>query len=160
MSRLYFEKHFTPSNIDATKFRELIPIPPEAPASPIRLAKIDFTGPTAFLAGRYEKFSRKLSQTPWVVNGKRLAEESVEEIIVDAALPHFKVRTGTDTTVTFMSSGREDVDVRCLGRGRPFALEIANSRTEMLEPSSAAEIEQKVRQSGSVAIRDVQMVRR
>lgn len=160
MSRLYFEKHFTPANIDAAKFRQLIPIPPESSASPIRLEKIDFTGPTAFLAGRYNKFSRKLSQTPWVVDGKKLAEECVEEIIVEAVLPHFRVSTATDTTVTFMSSGREDVDVRCLGRGRPFALEIVNARTEVLDPSSAAEIEEKVRQSSSVSIRDVQMVRR
>lgn len=25
----------------------------------------------------------------------------------------------------FMSAGREDVDVRCLGAGRPFAVEVA-----------------------------------
>lgn len=160
ISRIYFEKYFTPQNISAEELRKLIPIPPESSVSHIRLEKIDFTGPTAFLAGRYNKFSRKLSQTPWVVNGIKLAEESVEEIIVDAVLPYFKVNTTTDTTVTFMSSGREDVDVRCLGRGRPFALEIANARTEVLDPSEIAEIEQKVRQSSLVAIRDVQMVRR
>lgn len=159
MSRLYFEKHFTPENIDVTQFRKLIPIPPEATAA-IRLETINFTGPTVFLAGRYNKFSRELSQTPWVVDGKKLADESVEEIIVDVVLPHFKVNTATDTTVTFMSSGREDVDVRCLGRGRPFALEILNARTEVLDLSCVTEIEQKVRLSSSVAIRDVQMVRR
>jgi tRNA pseudouridine synthase 10 len=160
MSRMYFEKYFTPENIEVAQFRKLIPIPPEPSMTQIRLEKIDFTGPTTFLAGRYNKFSRTLSQTPWVVNGKKLADESVEEIIVDVVLPHFKVNTTTDTTVTFMSSGREDVDVRCLGRGRPFALEIANARTEVLDLSSIAQIEQKVRQSSLVAIRDVQMVRR
>lgn len=159
MSRIYFEKYFTPENIDVTQFRKHIPIPPEA-SSQIKLEKIDFTGPTAFLAGRYKKFSRKLSQTPWVVNGVKLADESVEEIIVDAVLPHFKVDSATDTTVTFMSSGREDVDVRCLGRGRPFALEIANASTEVLDLSIIDQIEEKVRQSSSVSIRDVQMVRR
>lgn len=160
MSRIYFEKYFIPENIDVAHFKKFIPVPPEISSAEIKLEKIDFTGPTTFLAGRYNKFSRNLSQTPWVVNGVKLAEESVEEIMVDAILPHFKVNTATDTTVTFMSSGREDVDVRCLGRGRPFALEIANARTEALDLSSIAQIEQKIRQSGLVSIRDTQMVRR
>ena len=159
MSRIYFEKYFTPQNVDTAQFRKLIPIPPE-PSSPIRLEKIDFLGPTVFLAGRYNKFSRKLSQTPWIVNGKKLAEESVEEIIIDAVKPHFEVNSANSTSVTFMASGREDVDVRCLGQGRPFALEILNARKELRDASSVDEIETKVRQSTSVSIRDVQMVRR
>lgn len=80
--------------------------------------------------------------------------------MIEAILPHFKVNTATDTTVTFMSSGREDDDVRCLGRGRPFALKIANARTEVLDLSRIAQIQKKIRQSDLVSIRDVQMFRR
>lgn len=159
MSRQYFEKNFTPDKIDVERFRELLPIPPET-TTKVRLEKITFTGPTVFVAGRYNKFSRKLSQTPWIVGGKKLAEESVEEIILDVVLPYFKVNSGPNTTVTFMSSGREDVDVRCLGHGRPFALEIQNARIESLDSFVLNEIEQKVRQSSSVSVRDVQMVSR
>lgn len=31
--------------------------------------------------GRYNKYSRMLPQTPWVLNGKRIMESSVEELI-------------------------------------------------------------------------------
>lgn len=157
VSRNYFEKHFVPANIDKEKFRKQIPIPPETPTIQLRLDRITFTGPTVFVAGRYNKFSRKLSQSPWVLNGKRVSEESVQEYIVTAVAPHFKV---TEANVTFMASGREDVDVRCLGRGRPFVLEIMDSARTVLYASKAVEMERKVKESEVVAIRDLQMIRR
>lgn len=126
------------------------------PITPIKLVEITFAGPTVFLAGRYKKFSRELSQTPWVVGGVKLAERNVEEIIVSAILPHFKV---SESNVTFMSSGREDVDVRCLG-GRPFVLEIMNSTKTILDKSIAKDIEEKVGQSSVISIHDVQLVKR
>lgn len=157
VSRNYFEKFFVPKNIKLDKFRRQIPVPPQAPSTALRLDKITFTGPTVFVAGRYNKFSRQLSQSPWILNGKRMSEGSVQEHIVDAIAPYFKV---SDSSITFMSSGREDVDVRCLGRGRPFVLEIMDSAKTILDPSSAVAMEQKVKQSGVVFIRDLQMIRR
>jgi tRNA pseudouridine synthase 10 len=157
VSRNYFEKFFVPKNIKKEKFREELPIPPEAPTTPLRLDKITFTGPTVFVAGRYNKFSRALSQSPWILNGKQVGEGSVQEVIVSAVAPYFKV---TADKVTFMSSGREDVDVRCLGRGRPFVLEIMDSAKTFLVTSRAVEMEQKVKESKVVAIRDLQMIRR
>jgi tRNA pseudouridine synthase 10 len=157
VSRAYFEKFFMPKNIDLEKFRKQIPVPPEVPSSTLQLDKITFTGPTVFVAGRYNKFSRQLSQSPWVLNGKRMTEGSVQEIIVDEIAPYFKASADS---ITFMSSGREDVDVRCLGRGRPFVLEIMNSAKTVLKASHAIEMEQKVKQSELVAVRDLQMIRR
>jgi len=139
------------------KFQKLIPIPPKVPIAPIKLDEITFTGPTIFLAGRYNKYSRELSQTPWVVGGKRLSDLSVEEIIVRSILPYFKV---SESCVTFMSSGREDVDVRCLGKGRPFVLEIMNTTKTILDTTLAKKMEAEVCQSGVVSIRDVQLVKR
>lgn len=157
VSRNYFEKFFIPKNIQLEKFRQPFPVPPEAPSNSLRLDKITFTGPTVFVAGRYNKFSRTLSQSPWILNGKRISEGSVQELIVDAVASYFKV---SDSSITFMSSGREDVDVRCLGRGRPFVLEIMDSAKTVLDPSRAVQMEQKVKQSSLVSIRDLQMVRR
>lgn len=157
VSRNYFVKFFVPKNIDKEKFRQQIPIPPEAPSEALRFDKITFTGPTVFVAGRYNKFSRELSQSPWILSGKRITEGSVQEFIVDAVAPYFKVPA---SSVTFMSSGREDVDVRCLGRGRPFVLEIMDSAKTILDTSSAIEMEQKVKTSDVVFIRDLQMIRR
>lgn len=157
VSRNYFEKFFTPRSIKLENFRQQFAVPPESPSSPLRLDKITFLGPTIFVAGRYNKFSRKLSQSPWILNGKRMSEGSVQEIIVDAIAPYFKVPSNS---ITFMSSGREDVDVRCLGRGRPFALEIMDSARIALDVTSAAGMERQVTGSGLVSIRDVQIIRR
>lgn len=157
ISRNYFAKHFQPSNIDIKKFQEFLPLPPEIPSAPIQLSQISFTGPTIFVAGRYNKFSRHLSQSPWFVGGKRMSEGSVQESIANHVAPYFDV---LPSTVTFMSSGREDVDVRCLGRGRPFALEILDATKTTLDSSTAADIERKVCQSHIVSIRDLQIVKR
>lgn len=37
-----------------------------------------------FILGRYNKFSRTLSQTPWVIDGERRMESSVQEIISES----------------------------------------------------------------------------
>ena len=34
-----------------------------------------------YISGRYNKYSRTLSQTPWVIEGQRKSESSVEELI-------------------------------------------------------------------------------
>lgn len=34
-----------------------------------------------FVAGRYNKYSRRLPQTPWILGGGRMAELSVDELI-------------------------------------------------------------------------------
>ncbi|CAH8853047.1 unnamed protein product [Trichobilharzia szidati] len=74
------------------------------------------------LAGRYVKLSRRLPQTPWLIGTQRKLDSSVEELITGLILPEF----GANAQSCFMSSGREDVDVRCLGLGRPFVIEINN----------------------------------
>ncbi|KAM3175614.1 hypothetical protein ACTXT7_008163 [Hymenolepis weldensis] len=82
--------------------------------------KVSRAGPL-IVAGRYSKWSRVLPQTPWFIDGERKLDSSVEELISARITPIF----GSSTTFTFVSSGREDVDVRCLGLGRPFALELS-----------------------------------
>ncbi|KAF7255678.1 putative tRNA pseudouridine synthase Pus10 [Paragonimus skrjabini miyazakii] len=74
------------------------------------------------LAGRYVKLSRRLPQTPWIVDGTRKLPLSVEELIVNPVRTQF----GSSSRITFSSAGREDVDVRCLGLGRPFMLQVEN----------------------------------
>lgn len=34
-----------------------------------------------FLAGRYNKYSRNISQTPWLIDGKKKVTDSVEDFI-------------------------------------------------------------------------------
>lgn len=69
--------------------------------------KVSRAGPL-IVAGRYSKWSRVLPQTPWFIDGERKLDSSVEELISARITPVF----GSSTTFTFVSSGREDIDVR------------------------------------------------
>ncbi|GLT99912.1 hypothetical protein SLE2022_173160 [Rubroshorea leprosula] len=76
-----------------------------------------------YLGGRYLKFSRNVSQTCWIIGEERMGEASVEEIIGSNILPMCK-----GDNYKFHAAGREDIDVRMLGSGRPFLVEIQNAR--------------------------------
>lgn len=84
---------------------------------------VTFSHEPLYLAGRYNKFSRNLSQSPWIIDGIKKAETSVQEILVFHTEKVFH-----SDSIVFSSSGREDVDVRMLGTGRPFMLEVVNPR--------------------------------
>lgn len=109
MTRNAFEKHFNPSKVDVDIYKKHIAVPPNVPKNLLKLDKITVSGPTIFVAGRYRKLSRSLSQTPWILHGKRMMEESVSEIIVEHFAEFFDIPADK---VIFSSSGREDVDVR------------------------------------------------
>ena len=93
-----------------------------------------------FIYGRYKKFKRDIPQTKWsckICYGKgckkcnysgKLYDTSVEEIIAEKFLEETK---GEDES--FHGCGREDVDVRMLGNGRPFILEIKNPKKRKLK---------------------------
>ncbi len=77
-----------------------------------------------FLYGRYRKLVRGISQTKWPVpalGGRSKYGTSVEELV---AGPVMEAAGGTEHL--FHGMGREDVDARMLGNGRPFVLEIRN----------------------------------
>eukprot|EP00742_Colponemidia_sp_Colp-10_P010130 GILJ01011104.1.p1 GENE.GILJ01011104.1~~GILJ01011104.1.p1 ORF type:complete len:528 (-),score=63.68 GILJ01011104.1:151-1734(-) len=92
--------------------------PPEAVAT-VPDVNIQFEREPTFLTGSYLKFSRSLSQTPWMIDGTRKGDASVEELIADPIQPHFKALSHK-----FHTAGREDIDVRMLGTGRPFVVEL------------------------------------
>ncbi|XP_065211328.1 tRNA pseudouridine synthase Pus10 isoform X2 [Planococcus citri] len=111
-----------------------------------------------FVAGRYNKFSRTLSQTPWILSdGERKTDTSVEEIISTNIK---KITKSSDSR--FSSSGREDIDVRMLGNGRPFAVELINARISKIPPSVIMSIESEINaiDPDSVFVRDLQIVDR
>ncbi len=86
-----------------------------------------------FIYGRYRKLSREIPQTRWTCkkcwgkgcdycDGKgKLYETSVEEIIGE---PLKEMAFGEDFTLHGM--GREDIDAKMLGNGRPLVMEIKN----------------------------------
>ncbi len=99
-----------------------------------------------FIAGRYRKYSRKISSTHWrhmACRGRGcaacnfrgyLAEGSVGEIV---GRPLLEAAQGA--SYYFHGMGREDVDARMLGTGRPFVVEIAQPHRRHLDLSSLRE---------------------
>ena len=108
------------------------------------------------LQGRYRKYERGLSQTPWLVNGVRLSPTSVAEVL-EAQIkgPRFYQARRT----LFHAAGREDVDVRMLGSGRPFCLELIDAKRVHFSDADVAEM-QRVANEHSVDRVEVSRLRK
>lgn len=103
---------------------------------------VDLQIKSLFLYGRYRKLKRGIPQTKWfcrVCRGKgcgrcnytgKLCDISVEEIIAEKIL---KKTIGTEES--FHGCGREDIDVRMLGTGRPFVMEVKDPKIREMEMS-------------------------
>ncbi|XP_063774292.1 tRNA pseudouridine synthase Pus10 isoform X2 [Pseudophryne corroboree] len=131
------------------------PWPPSSPKTTCEVVDIQCTHAPVFVAGRYNKYSRTLPQTPWIIDGERKMESSVEELITEQLIPVFKA-----DRFNFSSSGREDVDVRTLGRGRPFAIELVNPHRVQLTVQDMKDLQQKINGSDKIKVRDLQIVTR
>lgn len=159
ISRKIFEKDFFPKNLNLTECEKVLPVPPRNVSSQIKLSSCTVTGPTVFIAGRYRKLSRNLSQTPWILNGKRMKEGSIQETITFVLSPFFG-NLNESHKVVFMSSGREDIDVRTLGNGRPFAVQINDAQKCSLPAFSAIEMELQIERTKEVSVHLLQIVNR
>jgi tRNA pseudouridine synthase 10 len=101
-----------------------------------------------FIYGRYKKLIRGVPQTRWPCrkcNGSgceycdftgKMYETSVEELITPE---FFDAAQAEDSK--FHGAGREDIDVRMLGSGRPFVLELINPKVRSLD---LAKLKQRV----------------
>jgi tRNA pseudouridine synthase 10 len=101
-----------------------------------------------FVAGRYRKLVRGIPQSKWICvkcGGKgcqrcnwtgKMYPESVEELI---GQPLLEATRGE--AMAFHGAGREDVDARMLGRGRPFVVEVKKPRKRFLD---LQDLEQKI----------------
>ena len=99
-----------------------------------------------FVAGRYRKFVRDLPQSKWFCSQCRgrgcekcggtgkMYPESVEEIV---SKPFLEAAEGEKTS--FHASGREDIDAKMLGTGRPFVVEISKPKKRFLDLTTLKE---------------------
>ena len=114
-----------------------------------------------FIYGRYNKFKRGIPQTHWFCKkclgkgcklcnytGKQY-QISVEELIS----PEF-VKEAKTTDSKFHGAGREDIDVRMLGSGRPFVLELRNPKFRNLDLTRLAKKVNKINRK-KVKIQDL-----
>jgi len=104
------------------------------------VGRVELTVLPVYVRGRYRKLDRTLPQTRWPCRrcqgrgcdtcggtGKTYPT-SVEEIIAGP----FLRATGAEGT-RFHGMGREDIDARMLGRGRPFVLELVRPRVRTID---------------------------
>lgn len=101
-------------------------------------AELQFGG--LYVFGRYRKLDRTIPQTKWPCRrcqGRRCVEcamtgqqypTSVEALV---AAPFMEATRATDES--FHGAGREDIDARTLGTGRPFILEIKDPRVRSID---------------------------
>uniref|UniRef100_A0A8C8ZYU8 tRNA pseudouridine synthase Pus10 n=1 Tax=Prolemur simus TaxID=1328070 RepID=A0A8C8ZYU8_PROSS len=144
------------NKIKEEDFCKQFPCPPNSPKAVCTVLEIECAHGAVFVAGRYNKYSRNLPQTPWIIDGERKLESSVEELISDHLLTVFKAES-----FNFSSSGREDVDVRTLGNGRPFAIELVNPHRVHFTSQEIKELQQKINKSSNkIQVRDLQLVTR
>ena len=100
-----------------------------------------------FIYGRYRKLVRGIPQTKWYCRKCRgrgceycnykgkMYDESVEELIAAKALEIFEAKDED-----FHGAGREDIDVRMLGNGRPFILELKEPRKRNINLNELQEL--------------------
>ncbi len=111
-----------------------------------------------FFSGRYMKYERGIPQTHWDCRacrgagcekcdftGKQYAD-SVEELIGRPAIEAFDAENAV-----LHGAGREDIDARMLGSGRPFVMEIEAPRKRSLD-LAALEAEINRAAGGRVAV--------
>ncbi|ADC65627.1 conserved hypothetical protein [Ferroglobus placidus DSM 10642] len=119
--------------------------------------RIDYEIQPVYIFGRYKKRVRYLAQTRWLCSfckgrgceacnftGKKYL--SVEDIIITPALEVFE-----GENAFLHGSGREDVDARMLGNGRPFVLEVVKPKKRKVD---LKELERKINEgSGAVEVK-------
>ena len=128
--------------------------------------KIDIQVNPIFIEGRYRKLIRGIPQTKWPCrkcSGKgcpdcdytgQMYPESVELLVSPPAL---EMALGTDSK--FHGAGREDIDVKMLGNGRPFVLEIKEPHIRNLNLEL---LQEKINEfaNGKVEVQDLKFVGR
>jgi tRNA pseudouridine synthase 10 len=98
---------------------------------------------SVFFYGRYQKFERGIPQTHWDCRACRGAgcdkcnftgaqyRDSVEQLIGRPVISAFDAQNAV-----LHGAGREDIDARMIGTGRPFILEVVEPRKRSLDLSA------------------------
>ncbi|KAJ1977166.1 hypothetical protein H4R35_002410 [Dimargaris xerosporica] len=95
----------------------------------------------------------KLNQTPFAADGRQLTQASVLEITGQPAQLVFKA-----DEVKFVASGRKDMDVRMLGNGRPFYLELLNPKQAAVTAEALDDLAKATNQVPQVQVRSLCLV--
>ncbi|KAJ6237687.1 tRNA pseudouridine synthase pus10-related [Anaeramoeba flamelloides] len=146
----------TLKDITKNELEQLCPIPPEPVKDQTNIIIFPISKPI-YIYGRYLKMSRNVPNAPWYIKGERKGNYSVEEFVSKQLTNLF---SGTHSG--FVSSGREDIDVRMLGTGRPFILEIIEPKIykKLISLEEQKQIIDQIFQNseGLVTVKDLEIV--
>ncbi|KAG7197032.1 hypothetical protein KM043_017564 [Ampulex compressa] len=151
--RVHNDNKFSRKNIDmlmadisTEKFVEYFKVQMRNQSTPVKIKsdsiKIIYSHSSIFIGGRYNKLSRELSQTPWFINGEKKMKTSVQDILCHSVVEIVKA-----DAIKFLSSGREDVDVRNIYSGRPFAIELVNPKMTNITEELLSNLVKKINKS-------------
>ncbi|PIA19659.1 hypothetical protein COEREDRAFT_90360 [Coemansia reversa NRRL 1564] len=136
------------------EFRADTSCPPSTVSTKAEINMVTMKRASLFVGGRYLKLKRNISQTPFVIEGRRITEDSVAEIIGEP----IKLITGCDS-YNLVGSGREDSDVRMLGNGRPFYIECINPRIKKHSVEKIQQIQKTLlEENSSVQVYNLQII--
>ena len=122
----------------------------------LAVGRVELTVMPLYVLGRYRKHDRTIPQTRWpcrrcggrgcdaCAGSGKTYPTSVEELV---AAP-FLEATGGDAT-RFHGMGREDIDARMLGRGRPFVLGLRHPKVRSIDAPALAD-QVRIRSEGRV----------
>jgi tRNA pseudouridine synthase 10 len=120
----------------------------------IQRETVDLQVNPAFLYGRYRKLERDIPQTEWPCSacgatGKELAPDGGERDCTECGGSGYRYddsvegltapivrETMEGSEGVFHGAGREDVDAKTLGTGRPFVLEVKHPRVRDVDPEA------------------------
>lgn len=126
-------------------------------------SQVELQVASLYIRGRYRKLVRGIPQTRWpcrVCHGRgcercggtgRMYQESVDELIRPATI---EAAEAEDTV--FHGAGREDIDARMLGTGRPFVVEAVRPRVRTIDLSRLEE-EINRRAEGKVEVHELSL---
>ena len=127
-----------------------LPVPFSPPAGAALCVAFSAARPAFELGGYYTKSLRGLSQSPWLADDGPVGSGSVSGEL-EAALQSVLLCD----ELRFIAAGREDMDVRMLGGGRPFLFVAVNCRCgpQALSPQSLAALAAAVGAAGRLGVR-------
>jgi tRNA pseudouridine synthase 10 len=127
----------------------------------LKTKRISFMVSPVFISGRYLKKVRGIPQTKWPCpkcNGSgceqcngtgRMYPNSVEEFVSNPVIELYNAKGER-----FHAAGREDIDARMLGSGRPFVLEILSPKLRHIDLKKVEKVVNKSAKK-KVEIRDL-----
>ena len=112
--------------VSPTDFLRHSAVPPPATGTPGSLS-ITCQRDPVYVAGQYCKYDRETSQSEWII-GRGESEERKGTGSTDEYISTIIKRLFGAIDHTFIAAGREDIDVRMLGEGRPFVVNMVNAK--------------------------------